>query len=139
MRIYTAKKVVSTKGHNDCIDITDEASDALRLSNIRNGQACVSVIGSTAAITTMEYEPGLIHDLKASVERLFPENLKYAHHEAAGDDNGFSHLRASFLGPSITIPVMDGKLALGTWQQIILLDCDTRPRMRTYLIQILGD
>jgi len=97
------------------------------------------VTGSTAGVTTIEYEPGLVQDLKAAVQRLFPENLRYAHHEAAGDDNGFAHLRASFIGPSLSVPIAEGKLQLGTWQQIVLIDFDVCPRSRSFIIQLLSD
>jgi len=89
-------------------------------------------------VTTIEFEPGVVQDLSDALRRLFPENLHYAHHESAGDDNGFSHLRASFLGPSLTVPVANGRLQLGTWQQIVVVDCDTHPRQRTVIVQLLG-
>ena len=130
---------VRTKGRNDCLDITRTVQETVSRSKVRNGLATVFVTGSTAGVTTIEYEPGLVQDLKAAVERLFPEDLRYAHHEAAGDDNGFSHLRASFIGPSLSVPIADGALQLGTWQQIVLVDFDTHPRERSYLIQLLGE
>ena len=130
---------VRTKGRNDCLDITRTVQETVSRSKVRNGLATVFVTGSTAGVTTIEYEPGLVQDLKAAVERLFPEGLRYAHHEAAGDDNGFSHLRASFIGPSLSVPIADGALQLGTWQQIVLVDFDTHPRERSYLIQLLGE
>ena len=97
------------------------------------------VTGSTAGVTTVEFEPGLVQDLQEAVRRLFPEQLRYAHHESAGDENGFSHLRAAFIGPSLSVPVAAGRLQLGTWQQIVLIDFDVRPRSREYVIQLLGD
>ncbi len=121
------------------MDITATVQAAVRRAKLQRGIATVFVTGSTAGITTIEYEPGLVQDLKDAVRRLFPEPLRYAHHEAAGDDNGFSHLRASFVGPSLSIPIVDGRLQLGTWQQIVLLDFDTHPRTRSYLIQLLGE
>ncbi len=135
----TVTESLKTQGHNDCVDITEAVQQAIVRAKIREGQVTVFVTGSTAGVTTIEYEPGLVQDLKAAVERLFPEHLRYAHHEAAGDDNGFSHLRATFIGPSLTIPITKGKLQLGTWQQIVLLDFDTRPRTRSYIIQLMGD
>ncbi len=129
---------LSTKGHDDCVDITARVNDAVRDSRLGEGLATISAIGSTASITTIEFEPGVVDDLRQAVRRLFPENARYAHHETAGDDNGFAHVRASFIGPSITIPVSAGKLQLGTWQQIILLDFDARPRERTVIVQLLG-
>ena len=121
------------------MDITEAVQEAVGRAKLRQGLATVFITGSTAGVTTIEYEPGLVRDLTQAVRRLFPESLRYAHHEAAGDDNGFSHLRASFIGPSLTVPVLDGKLQLGTWQQIVLIDFDTRPRTRSYLIQLLGE
>ncbi len=137
--IQSFEERLATKGRNDCVDVTPRVVQAVHRAKIRMGQATVFVGGSTAAITTIEYEPGVVRDLQAAIERLFPESLRYAHHETAGDDNGFSHIRAAFFGPSLTIPIVDGCLALGTWQQIVLLDFDTRPRERALVIQILGD
>lgn len=139
MPITTYSESLRTQGHDDCVDITDRVQDAVRQAKIRQGQVTIFVSGSTAGVTTIEYEPGLVRDLKDALRRLFPENLRYAHHEAAGDENGFSHLRASFIGPSLTVPVVDGRLQLGTWQQIVLLDFDTHPRTRSYLIQLIGE
>jgi secondary thiamine-phosphate synthase enzyme len=137
--IATCSEEIHTKGRDDCIDITGEVQRAVSRAKLRQGQATVFVTGSTAGVTTIEYEPGLVRDLKDAVRRLFPETLRYAHHESAGDDNGFSHLRASFLGPSLTVPVVDGRLQLGAWQQIVLVDFDVRPRRRSYLIQLIGE
>ena len=139
MPVITHREELKTKGEDDCIDITDAVQEAVSRAKFRQGLATVFVAGSTAGVTTVEYEPGLVRDLKDAVRRLFPETLRYAHHEAAGDDNGFSHLRASFIGPSLTVPIVDGRLQLGTWQQIVLIDFDTRPRTRSYLIQLLGE
>ncbi len=139
MIITTHTEELKTKGQDDCVDITDAVEQAVRRAKITEGLATVFVTGSTAGVTTIEYEPGLVKDLKDAVQRLFPENLRYAHHEAAGDDNGFSHLRASFIGPSLTVPIVDGRLQLGTWQQIVLIDFDVHPRTRSYLIQLLGE
>jgi secondary thiamine-phosphate synthase enzyme len=137
--ISTFMQTIKTKGRNDCLDITSAVQAAVTKAKVRDGLATVFVTGSTAGVTTIEYEPGLVKDLKDAVRRLFPEDLRYAHHEAAGDDNGFSHLRAAFVGPSLSVPVADGTLQLGTWQQIVLIDFDTRPRERSYIIQIIGD
>ena len=138
MIVKTIPHELRTKGQNDCLDITETVQQAVSHAKIRQGVAIVFVTGSTAAVTTMEHEPGLVQDLKDALQRLFPEHLRYAHHESGGDDNGFAHLRASFLGPSLTIPIVDSRLQLGTWQQIVLVDCDTRPRTRSYLIQLTG-
>ena len=139
MTITTQTQQLRTKGRDDCVDITDAVEHAVGQVKIRNGLVTVFVTGSTAGVTTIEHEPGLIEDLRDAVRRLFPEDLRYAHHETGGDDNGYAHLRASFIGPSLTVPVVDGRLQLGTWQQIVLVDFDVRPRSRSYLIQILGE
>jgi len=139
MVVQTVRQELRTQGHNDCVDITQVVQRAIDEIKIRQGLATVFATGSTAGVTTMEYEPGLVQDLKEAVKRLFPENLRYAHHESGGDDNGFSHLRAAFIGPSLTVPIIDGKLQLGTWQQIVLVDFDTRARARSYLIQLIGE
>ncbi len=138
MLAVTRTEQLKTKGRDDCIDITDAVQDAVRRAKIREGLVTVFVTGSTAGVTTIEYEPGLVRDLKEAVERLFPERLRYAHHESAGDENGFSHLRAAFIGPSLTVPIAQGRVTLGTWQQIVLIDFDVRPRSRSYQIQVLG-
>jgi len=139
MIVTTYSEELRTKGQDDCVDITAAVQEALRRAKIRDGLATVFVTGSTAAVTTIEHEPGLVRDLREAVRRLFPETLRYAHHEQAGDDNGFAHLRAAFIGPSLSVPIVDGKLQLGAWQQIVLIDFDTHPRTRSYLIQFLGD
>ncbi len=135
--VYTEE--LRTKGRDDVIDITGRVQAEVSKAKIGQGLATVFVTGSTAGVTTIEYEPGLVRDLKDAVRRLFPENLRYAHHEAAGDDNGFSHLRASFIGPSLTVPIANGRLQLGTWQQIVLIDFDVRPRSRSYVVQLIGE
>ena len=139
MVVQTCTEALKTKGRNDCVDITAAVQQAVTRVKLRQGLATVFVTGSTAGVTTIEFEPGLVRDLKEAVERLFPESLRYAHHETGGDDNGFSHLRAAFIGPSLSVPVDGGRLQLGTWQQIVLIDFDVRPRTRSYLIQLIGD
>jgi len=139
MTVNSYTEELKTKGRNDCVEITGAVQKAVTRAKLRQGLATVFVTGSTAGVTTIEFEPGLVRDLKEAVERLFPESLRYAHHESGGDDNGFSHLRASFLGPSLSVPVIEGKLQLGTWQQIVLIDFDIRPRQRSYLIQLIGE
>ena len=139
MTVTSITQELRTKGQDDCVDITDAVQEAVGRAKLRQGIATVFVTGSTAGVTTIEHEPGLVRDLKEAVRRLFPEDLRYAHHESGGDDNGFSHLRASFLGPSLSVPVVEGKLQLGTWQQIVLVDFDIRPRSRSYLIQLIGE
>ena len=137
--IITSTHQVKTRGQDDCLDITEAVQKAVSGAKLRQGLATVFVTGSTAGVTTVEFEPGLVKDLKEAVRRLFPEELPYAHHDTGGDDNGFSHLRASFIGPSLSVPVVEGRLQLGTWQQIVVIDFDTRPRTRSYLIQLMGD
>lgn len=138
--IHTDRLQVQTRGNAEVLDITDQVADALHRSDIRDGLLTVFVVGSTAAITTTEAEPGLLtHDLKAFYERVAPEKQYYKHEETWHDDNGHSHVRASALGPSLTIPVVDRRLTLGTWQQIVLLDFDTRGRQREVVVQIMGE
>jgi secondary thiamine-phosphate synthase enzyme len=134
----TVTETITTQGRDDCVDVTARVEAAVAKAKLQEGVAVVFVTGSTAGVTTVEFEPGLVRDLQDAVRRLFPDSLRYGHHETAGDDNGFSHLRAAFIGPSLTVPVAGGKLALGTWQQIVLLDFDTRPRTRTFVIQLLS-
>jgi secondary thiamine-phosphate synthase enzyme len=129
----------STKGYSDIIDITSQVNEVVKQSSIREGLVCVSVIGSTASITTVEYEPALVEDVRDKLEEIFPSTQPTRHGDTWGDDNGFSHLRASFLGPSLTLPVVAEKVLLGVWQQIILIDHDNRPRQRKIYIQVIGE
>ena len=131
---------VSTRGNNHVVNITDDVSRAIGTGRIRDGTATVFVIGSTAGITTTEFEPGLVkRDLEAAFEGIAPQDGRYLHEETWHDDNGHSHVRASLLGPSLTVPLIDGALQLGTWQQIILIDFDTRARSRRIIVQVLGE
>lgn len=130
---------LQTRGNTDIVDITPPVLREVRDSGLANGVVVVFVVGSTAAITTMEYEPGLIADLKEVFERLAPQSLPYRHNLTWGDDNGHSHVRASLLGPSLAVPLADGNLSLGTWQQIALIDFDIRPRSREVVVQIMGE
>ena len=138
-KVTTNTFQVRTSGQGDAHDVTEAATDALRKSGLKNGVATIFVVGSTAGLTTIEFEPGAIADLNAVFETLAPRNGDYRHHLRWGDDNGSSHVRAALLGPSITIPVADGRLALGTWQQIMLLEFDTRPRQRDIIVQLIGE
>lgn len=122
----------------DVFDLSDEAAAFVRETGLREGQLVVFVPGSTAAVTTIEFEPGAVADLKRAVERLAPAAADYAHNERWGDGNGYAHVRAALLGPSLTVPIVDGALAVGTWQQIVLLDFDNRPRRREVLLQATG-
>ncbi len=122
------------------VNITDEFKSAVESSGISNGTATLFNVGSTAGITTTEYEPGLAeHDLKELFEKIAPEGKYYKHEETWHDDNGHSHVRASLLGPSISVPIIDKSDQLGTWQQVILIDFDTRPRSRNIICQIVGE
>jgi secondary thiamine-phosphate synthase enzyme len=130
---------INTHGDTHVVDITDEVGDILTQAGCRQGLLVVFVVGSTAGITTTEAEPGLLtHDLKAFFERIAPAGQYYKHEETWHDDNGHAHVRASALGPSLTVPIVDGRMTLGTWQQIVLLDFDTRGRRRDVVVQIVG-
>lgn len=138
--VKTKKLKMKTKGNCDVVNITDQVGNAITETGISNGTVTVFNIGSTAGITTTEYEPGLVnHDIAAAFEKIAPQNSRYEHEETWHDDNGHSHVRASLLGPSLSVPVVEGRLTLGTWQQIILVDFDTRPRTRTVICQISGE
>lgn len=139
MKVQTKKLVEKTAGHCDIIDVTAKVQEQIHKEGVQNGLATLFVSGSTAALTTIEYEPGLVKDLKELLETLIPSNKRYHHDDRWGDDNGFSHLRASLFGPSLQIPIESGRLLLGTWQQIVLVDFDNRPRTREIIIQIMGD
>ena len=131
---------LDTQGDSQVLNITDQVRRCVESGRITSGIATVFVIGSTAAITTTEFEPGLVNrDLKVAFEGIAPENAEYLHEQTWHDDNGHSHVRASLVGPSLTVPFTDGQLQLGTWQQIVLMDFDTRPRTRQLIVQVLGD
>jgi secondary thiamine-phosphate synthase enzyme len=138
--VKTEKIQVRTKGNCDVVNITEQVGEAVAVSGVRAGTVTVFNVGSTAGITTTEYEPGLVnYDIAAAFEKIAPTNARYEHEETWHDDNGHSHVRASLLGPSLSVPVVDGGLTLGTWQQIILVDFDTRARTRTVICQIIGE
>ncbi len=139
MPIISISKEIETNGYTDCRNITPEVENAVGNSGITSGIATVFVPGSTAGVTTIEFEDGVVSDLSGALERLIPKDMNYEHNKRWHDGNGFSHVRAAFLGPSLTVPFADGKLQLGTWQQIVLLDFDNRKRTRRYLINIMGD
>ena len=130
---------LSTKGFCDIQDITSSIAATVSKSKIQNGIVTVFCPGSTGAVTTIEYEGGVLEDLKKAVERIAPSNIPYAHDRRWGDGNGFSHVRATLLGPSLTVPVTDGKIALGTWQQIVFIDFDNRSRRRKIVVQVMGE
>lgn len=129
-----------TRGNGHILNLTDDVQEAVADSGVRTGQASLMVVGSTAALTTLEYEPGLVdHDVVAALERVAPEHARYRHEETWHDDNGHSHVRAALIGPSLALPVVDGTVPLGTWQQVVLVDLDTRPRSRTVVVTVVGD
>ncbi|MEN6425010.1 MAG: secondary thiamine-phosphate synthase enzyme YjbQ [Phycisphaerales bacterium] len=138
--IRTEQLQVQTRGNSQVVNITDPVVAAVANSGVQEGVAILFVVGSTAGLTTTEYEPGLAnHDLKAAFERIAPEDGVYEHENTWHDDNGHSHVRASLLGPSLSVPFVDGRLTLGAWQQIILVDFDTRARTRMVVCQIVGE
>ena len=137
--VATSRFRVKTRGQGDAHDITDDVRRAIADGGLPNGIATVFVVGSTAGVTTIEFEPGAIADLNRLFERLAPRGGEYQHHLRWGDDNGSSHVRAALLGPSITVPFTNNALELGTWQQIMLLEFDTRTREREVIVQIVGE
>jgi secondary thiamine-phosphate synthase enzyme len=136
MAVCSEQFSVSTAGDTDCVDITAQVQSLVDGAGIASGQALSFVRGSTAAISTMEYEPGGVHDLRAALERLIPTRGDYEHNRLNHDSNSHAHQRATIVGPSEAVPVIDGQLALGTWQQLVLIDFDDRPRKRTVVVQI---
>ena len=137
--VSTHRRDVATRGQGDAYDITDLVAGALAETECVSGIATVFVVGSTAAVTTIEFEPGAVADLNRLLEQVAPRGADYRHHLRWGDDNGSSHVRAALLGPSLTVPFADRKMLLGTWQQIMLLELDTRPRRREVVVQIVGE
>jgi secondary thiamine-phosphate synthase enzyme len=138
IEITTSTISFSTSGDTDIIDMTRQVSEKVVTSGIEEGYVHLFVPGSTASITTIEYERGAVSDLKEAIERLAPEDKYYRHNERWGDGNGHAHVRASLLGPSLTIPVINGNLALGTWQQVVFIDFDNHPRERRVIMQLAG-
>ncbi|MBN1405409.1 MAG: YjbQ family protein [Candidatus Omnitrophica bacterium] len=139
MKILNGKIKIVTKKTGDLVDITGKIAEILRGCGLKNGSITVFVVGSTAGITTFEYEPGMIKDMQELCEKLVPSNKQYKHDETWGDANGFSHLRAALFGPSLVIPFESGKPVLGTWQQVVLAEFDNRPRNREIIVQIIGE
>jgi secondary thiamine-phosphate synthase enzyme len=139
MNVITKIIQLKLSKEDDIIDVTKQTSDALKESELNNGIVNVFVAGSTAAVTTIEYEPGLRYDFPKMLSRIAPKDIQYRHDETWHDGNGHSHVRASLVGPSLTVPFSNGALLLGTWQQIVMLEMDTRPRERVLTIQILGE
>jgi secondary thiamine-phosphate synthase enzyme len=139
MTINTKRIQVSTHGQGETINVTSEIAREVNNSGVNSGTVTVFIPGSTAGITTIEYEPGLLTDLKDMWERIIPATVNYEHDKAWGDGNGHSHVRASLLGPSVTVPFVNKRLTLGTWQQIVITDFDVRPRSREIILQIMGE
>jgi len=138
MNVITKSLKIKTRGNTDILDITSEVQNIIKVSKLSEGQITIFVPGSTAGITTIEYEPGLLKDLPQAFERIATQSIEYAHHLTWGDHNGHAHVRAALLGASKTFPFIQGELILGTWQQIVLIDFDERPRNREIIVQIIG-
>ncbi len=139
MKILTEKIEINTRGNTDIIDITTKVQEIITQSGLKEGNALVFAVGSTAGITTIEYEPGLLKDLPELFEKLIPSNRPYHHDRTWGDGNGYSHLRSSMLGSSFQVPFSKGHLLLGTWQQIVFIDFDNRARQRKIIVQLIGE
>jgi len=139
MKIISETLQFSTKGYGDIVDVSEDVSEKLSGTGMRDGLATVFVPGSTGGFTTIEHESGLVKDFTAMMERLIPQNVRYHHDARWGDGNGFSHVRAALLGPSLTVPFSGGRLSLGTWQQIIFVDFDNRRRSRNIILQFMGE
>lgn len=139
MTVHTEEVRFKTSGEVELVNITDRVTRVVSDSGIKDGFANIFAVGATGAITTIEYEPGLIKDLPTALERLFPKGIEYEHHKTWHDGNGHSHIRASFIGPSLTVPVKNGKVVLGTWQQIVFLELDVRPRDRRVVVTVVGE
>lgn len=139
MKVLSDTIQLHSEGEGDIIDMTLQLSNTIEESKIKNGTVTIFVSGSTAAVTTIEYEPGLVHDFPEMLSRIVPKDIEYEHDNTWHDGNGHSHVRSSLIGPSLTIPIIGGKLTLGTWQQVVLLEMDTRSRNRTVILQIIGE
>jgi secondary thiamine-phosphate synthase enzyme len=137
--IFSETILLSTKGFSDIIDITDRVDTVIGRSRIETGLVTVFCSGSTGAVTTIEYESGVLRDLQKAIEKIAPSNIPYEHDKRWGDGNGFSHVRAALMKPSLSIPMVRGRLALGTWQQIVFIDFDNRRRERNILVQVMGE
>jgi secondary thiamine-phosphate synthase enzyme len=137
--VITEEIHLQTKGYTDIIDVTPRVRDLLEESGLRAGTVTVFCPGSTGGVTTIEYESGVVQDLQEILEEIIPVGRDYRHHQRWGDDNGSSHIRSALVGPSFTVPFTDGTLTLGTWQQIVFIDFDTRARSRRLVVQIVGE
>jgi secondary thiamine-phosphate synthase enzyme len=139
MPTYSSEINLETQGEPDIIDVTPQVEEQLKNSGIHSGLVTVFCTGSTAALTIIEFEPGLLKDLPEAMERFAPRDAVYEHHLRWQDGNGHSHVRAAVFGPSLTIPILNGEMPLGTWQQIVFLELDVRPRARKLIVQVIGD
>jgi secondary thiamine-phosphate synthase enzyme len=139
MSVYYDELNIKTNGEVDIVDISNDIQNIVNKSKIKDGMICIFCPGSTGSVTTIEYEPGLQQDFPEALEKIAPKNIYYKHHETWHDDNGHSHVRASLMGPSTVIPIRKGKVIHGTWQQIVFVEFDTRPRNRNISIQIIGE
>jgi secondary thiamine-phosphate synthase enzyme len=139
MKIITQEITRDSQGHNAVSDLTGEVQGLLQLLSLKSGIVTIFIPGSTAGITTIEFEPGVVHDLQAAFERLMPRALEYEHNARWGDGNGFSHVRAALCKASLTVPFAENRLLLGTWQQVVLIDFDNRPRKRKIILQFIGE
>lgn len=139
MPVYQKSFRISTRGHADVLDITSQVERIVRESKIRCGVVNIASKGSTVGVTTIEYEPGAVSDLKRALEKIAPSNQDYAHNARWGDDNGYSHLRSALMGTARSYPLRDGNLELGTWQQVVLCDFDNRPREREIIVTVVGE
>ena len=139
MTVKTGAIEARTRGDGDTIDLTPELAELVRESGIDRGTATVFIGGSTAGVTTIEYESGVIEDLDEVLETVAPSDRDWRHHQRWGDHNGHSHIRSALLGPSLTVPFVDGELTLGTWQQVVLIDFDERARSRSVVVQMIGE
>ncbi len=137
--VFGKQVTLETKGYSDIKDITGKVQDIVGKSKIKNGIAHIFAVGSTASVTTIEYEPALVEDMKDQLEEFASRTMQSRHSQTWGDDNGFSHIRATFMGPGMTVPVSGGTVVLGTWQQIVVIDHDNRPRSRKIFIQVMGE
>lgn len=139
MGVYTGTIRLATKGHSDMHDLTHQVQEVVRASGFKDGIVTVFVPSSTSGVTTIEFESGALSDLKRLFDEIAPEDRDYAHNLRWGDGNGYAHVRAALLGPSLTVPFRDGSLLLGTWQQITFIDFDNRPRHREIIVQVIGE
>lgn len=137
--VYGKHITLQTRGFSDVADITSEVREIVAGSGISNGLVNIFAVGSTASVTTVEYEPALVEDVREHLEQFASSTMQSRHSQTWGDDNGFSHIRATFMGPGMTVPVSENKVVLGTWQQIVVIDHDNRPRSRKIFVQVMGD